>query len=198
MARNLQFLAIMACANSAFAHVALTNPPARFPPRDFLDSVRTPSPCGVHRPWYCEFVAQFECILVQPRRRASAEATRFHRSSPSPGTCSIRTRVGFVFNRKVVRPGGFTIRLLDDYGRVVEFLAGQNVTDGAAMWMGLDDFTCVEPRKSRKFERLKSSRQAAIGDGDVTLGGVRQLHAATATTGDRMGTDVHVPLVLGH
>ncbi|EJD75614.1 DOMON domain-containing protein [Loa loa] len=35
---------------SVFGHVALTFPPVRFPPLDFLDSARTISPCGVPKP----------------------------------------------------------------------------------------------------------------------------------------------------
>ena len=40
-------LVMLSLAASCKAHVALTFPPARQPALDFLDSARTPPPCGV-------------------------------------------------------------------------------------------------------------------------------------------------------
>ena len=44
---TIRLMLVMSLAASCKAHVALTFPPARQPALDFLDSARTPPPCGV-------------------------------------------------------------------------------------------------------------------------------------------------------
>lgn len=49
-------------------HISLTFPPARYPPLDFLDNLRTQQPCGVPRPLVRKFSNLFLSGLEEEKK----------------------------------------------------------------------------------------------------------------------------------
>ncbi|CAJ0958742.1 unnamed protein product, partial [Mesorhabditis belari] len=90
----MQWLSVLLVISyRASAHISLTNPPARFPPLDFLDSARTKGPCGVPKP-------------------TRAEYTEYTVGAP----------VNISWRMQYPHQGGYRIRLLDKHGKDFDYL----------------------------------------------------------------------------
>lgn len=67
----------------------------------------------------------------------SAEGTSLSRSY------AIGSPLTVTWSMPYAHQGGYTLRLLNEDGDIVQFLAGQNDAAGVSQWTGLDDLTCV-------------------------------------------------------
>uniref|UniRef100_A0A914XNI3 Uncharacterized protein n=1 Tax=Plectus sambesii TaxID=2011161 RepID=A0A914XNI3_9BILA len=98
------------------AHVALTFPPARYPPLDFLDNARTTPPCGVPRPQAATFT-----------------------------TLYTNTPYNLTWRMQYPHQGGYRLTLLDATGRQLQALTRPS-TSSQAGFSGLEDQTFVFSR----------------------------------------------------
>ncbi|VDN03274.1 unnamed protein product [Thelazia callipaeda] len=81
-------------AYNVIAHIALTFPPARFPPLDFLDTSRTMAPCGVPKP-----------------------------DSPLHTDLYVGESYNFTWRLQYPHQGGYRISMINETGDIVEYLA---------------------------------------------------------------------------